>query len=163
MPMNCNLRSRLSTRDFQPWVRFGPTFARPGLDSSRSVADSYLSDQREQDSDTTVAVAAQKAQDPLRPHLHGVLKTQLAWRYGGVRGCLRHEQAGQIVGEQVDPYLFLIHLRGIATEDVHAHSRFDIAKVQLGVPTHPIQVGQLGFVHLTRVKHRGDQDFAAHL
>src|SRR4030065_2483243 len=99
MTMNCNLRTRLSTRNFQPGVRFWSAFARPGFDSPRSVADSHLRDQREQDGDFTVAVAAQTARDPLRPHLPGVFKTQLARRPGGGRGGPRHGRAYQDLAE----------------------------------------------------------------
>ncbi len=65
MTMNCNLCMRLSTRNFQPGVKFnGSTFACPGFDSSRSVTDAHLRDQCEQGGDITAAIAAQTARDP---------------------------------------------------------------------------------------------------
>src|ERR1019366_8919600 len=131
MTMAGYLASSLSARNFQPRVRFGSSFARSGLDSTRSVADSELRDQREQDGDIAGSVTAQSARDPFRPQLHGVLKTQLARMYVGVEGGLCHEQADQIVGEQVHPDFLFVHLRGVATEDVHAQSRFNVAKIQL--------------------------------
>src|SRR5580658_9253534 len=105
MTMGCNLRSSLSTRNFQPGVRFGSAFSRSGLDAAGSIGDAQLSNQREQDLDRGILMAAQPARDPLAPQLYGVLEAQGARMHGGLHCGLRHQQADQVIGEEMHPEL----------------------------------------------------------
>jgi hypothetical protein len=41
-----------------------------------------------------------------------VLEAQIARVYAGIAGGLRHEQADHVLGQQMDPQLFLIHATG---------------------------------------------------
>src|SRR5208282_1443088 len=101
MTIGCNLRSSLRAKNFQPGVRFWSTFARSGLDASGSVADAQLSNQREQQIDRGISMAAEPARDPFAPQLYGVLEAQRARMHGGLHRRLRHQQADQVIGEEM--------------------------------------------------------------
>ncbi len=79
----------------------------------------------------------------------------------GIERGLCHEQTNQVVGQQMYPHLFLVHLRRLITEHVHAQGRFDVAQVELHVPAQPVQPGQFGFSNPAVIEHRGDQDWLA--
>src|ERR1035441_9173762 len=120
MTMSHDVRSGLSSRFFQPRVRFGPTFSCSGFDASGPICDAQLSDQREQQINRGAGTMTQAAHDPLAPQLYGVLKTQMAWMHGSLRCGLRHQHADQVVGEEMHPEFLLVHLRGVRSEERRA-------------------------------------------
>jgi len=71
---------------------------------------------------------------PGEPDLDGMLETELARNLIGQQRSLRHQQADQVVGQQIDPQLFDGHLRGLAPQVLHAESRLNIAQIQLDIP-----------------------------
>src|SRR5690242_20568290 len=103
------------SRYLQPLVGFRPSLTRPRLDSTWSVADFQLRDCPEQN-DVACRRAHQTLCHPFTPDLHRVFEAQLT----RVQTCLprrfSHQQADQIVGEEVDPELFLAHLRRFAAQ-----------------------------------------------
>jgi len=53
---------------------------------------------------------------PCLPELHGVLEAQGSWQHIGQQGGLRHDEANQVVVQQVNPHFFFAHLRGFASQ-----------------------------------------------
>ena len=156
MTMSHDVLSGLSSRFFQPRIRFGPTFSCSGLDASGPIGDAQLSDQREQQINRGAGTMTQAAHDPLAPQLYGVLKTQMAWMHGSLRCGLRHQHADQVVGEEMHPEFLLVHLRGVAAQFCHLQGRLDGAQIQLNVPALPKQLSQGGFADLARAQQGGD-------
>src|SRR5271155_4076073 len=101
MTMGNNLRSSLRARNFQPGIWFGPTFSRSGFDASWSITDAQLSNEREQQLDRGMLSAAQPACDPFAPELYGVLEAQRARVNSRLDRSLCHQQADQVVGEEM--------------------------------------------------------------
>ena len=83
--------------------------------------------------------------------------------YAGIERCLGHEPTNQVVGQQMNPHLFLIHLWSLTTEHVHAQGGLDVAQVEFHVPVLPVQLGQFGLSNLAVIEHRGNQDLAVDL
>src|SRR3989344_7321601 len=163
MSIETYLSASLSPRYFQPRVGLGSSLAGPWFYSSGSVAHFQLGDQPEQDGVLRYWIAAQTPGSPFRPQLHGMFEAQLAWVYVGVERRLRHEQADQVVSEQVHPQFLLDHRRRLATEHFHAEGGLDVAQVQLHVPAAPVQLGQRALSDPAMIEHRGDQDLPVDL
>src|SRR5882757_6373888 len=155
MTVSGDPQSRLRPWDFQPRVRFGSALSCSRLDASWSVADAQLSDQREQQANRGVATITQPTRGPFGPQLHGVFETQLAWVHGGCDRGLRHEQADQVVGEEVYPDFLFVHLRGVAAQLCHLQGRFDRTQVQLDVPALLKELFQGPFADLPRTQKGG--------
>jgi len=66
-------------------------------------------------------------------------------------GGLRHQQTDQVVGEQVDPQLFLDHGRRQAAQYLHAERGLDAAQVELDLPATLVQLTQLCLGHGSRI------------
>ena len=141
--MRLYVLTSLGAWHLQPRVGFGPSFSHSGLNTSGPTADLALSDQREQP--LAIIRAAKPSRQPLRPHLHRVLEAQASWIDVGIAGGLRHEQSDHVVGQQVDPQLFLVHLRRLAAQDVHARGGLEVAQVQFDVPATPVGQRQLSW------------------
>jgi adenylate cyclase len=132
-----DLSSSVGARDLQPRVGLGSSFSHSRLDTARPIAHPALGDQCEQS--PTVIRGRQTARDPLRPQLHRVLEAQATRVHAGVAGGLRHEQADHVVGQQMDPQLFLVHLRRLAAQHIHARGGLEVAQVELDVPAPRVQ------------------------
>jgi hypothetical protein len=88
--------SRLRARDFQPRVRFGPTFSCSRLDAAGSVADAQLSDQREQQANRGIATITQPTRGPFAPQSQARGDTRSAQALtGNKRGLEQHENGFQ--------------------------------------------------------------------
>src|SRR5690606_30686010 len=102
-------------------------------------------------------IVVQDSGGPFGPHLHGVFEAHLAWMQAGIVRGLRHQQADQVVGQQVHPQLLLDHLRRLAAEHVHAQGGFYVSAVQLHMPTPRLQARQLALGGLARIAQGRDQ------
>ena len=71
-----------------------------------------------------------------------------------------HDQANQVVGEQVHPDLFLGHRRCPAADRLESQCGLDIAQVQFHLPTLAIQGLEGGFGRLLRSQQRRHQELA---
>jgi hypothetical protein len=116
--------------NFQPRVGFGPTFPGAGFDTTWSIAHAQLPNQSEQEFQGGVARIAQPVRDPFAPQLNSVFEAERAGMSGGFLRSLRHQQADQVVGQEVDPDLFFVHLRSVATQLCHLQGRFNRAQKQ---------------------------------
>jgi hypothetical protein len=116
--------------NFQPRVGFGPTFSGAGFDTTWSVAHTQLPDQSEQEFEGRVAMIAQPVRDPFAPQLHSVFEAERARMSGGFIRSLRHQQADHVVGQEVDPDLFFVHLWGGTTQLCHLQGRLYRAQKQ---------------------------------
>ena len=57
----------------------------------------------------------------------------------------------------MDPQLFLVHLRRLAAQHVHARGGLEVAQVELDVPATRIQRREIVLADLAVIKQRGDQ------
>lgn len=115
----------------QPLVGLGAALARPGLYSTGPIADPLLRDRMEEDRGAIGGAAGETLSDPFGPELYRMFEARLPRMHAGLHCCLSHQEADQIVGEQVYPELLLAHLRCLATQHFHAQSRLDVAQVEL--------------------------------
>ena len=155
MTMLLYMLASLGARRFQPRVGFRPSFPHPRLDAYGSMADPALGDQREQA--LAILRVRQASRALLCPQLHRVLEAQLTRVYAGIAGGLRHEQPDDVVGQQMDPQLFLVHLRRLAAQHVHAGGGLEVAQVQLDVPATRVQRREIGLADPSMIQQRGDQ------
>lgn len=118
MSTETHLFTSFFARDFQPWIGFGSAFARPGFQAPGAIAGARLRNESEQGSEVGVAIHATRR--PPDPQLYGVFETQFPRVNVGTHGRLRHEQTDQVIREQMNPQLFVHHLRGVAAQDVNA-------------------------------------------
>jgi hypothetical protein len=124
------LSTSAPSRNFQPRVGFGPTFPGAGFDTTWSIAHAQLPNQSEQEFQGGVAMIAQPVRDPFAPQLHSVFEAERARMSGGLLRRLRHQQADQVIGQEVDPDLLFIHLWSVATQLCHLQGRFNRAQKQ---------------------------------
>nr|ACN62951.1 putative IS4 family transposase [Diaphorobacter sp. PCA039] len=57
----------------------------------------------------------------------------------------------------MDPQLFLVHLRRLAAQHIHARGGLEVAQVKLDVPATRIQRREIVLADLAMIEHRGDQ------
>jgi len=118
------------------------------------MSDAHLGDEIEQQRDIGPSIAAKGARVPLAPQLHGMFEAQLPRRLSAVRGRLGHQQADQVVGEQVRPQLLLDHRRSPATQHVHAERRLEATEVEFDAPATLVQRVELGLVNAAGLEQR---------
>lgn len=104
----------------QKRVGVGAAFQRPWLEATGSQTDARLGNQPEDGQDADAIAGGAAALLPGQPDLHGVLEAQLPGELIGQQGGLGHQQADQVVGQQVDPQLLHHHRRGLAAQPRHA-------------------------------------------
>src|SRR3984885_12475042 len=150
------LATRYGPGNFEPREGFGPSFANSGLDSTGPVADRALRDEPEQ-------LTGLSAAGPVAPHLHGVFEGQFAREQPRRVGRLRHQQADQIVGQQAYPQLFLDHRRRHTAQHLHPQGRFDVADVELNMPTARVERREFALGYRTGIVHRGHEHLAIDL
>jgi hypothetical protein len=126
MSVLLNLSARAGARYLQPRVGFW--FSHSRLDACGPIADSALGDPSEQS--LAVPGDTKSPRDPFSPQLHRVLEAQAAWVYAGIAGSWRHEQSDHGVGQQTDPHLFVVNLRRLPAQYVHARGRAMISLTQ---------------------------------
>ena len=127
----------LGARYFQPRIGLGSAFSRPRFDSPRPVAHPVLSNEPEQG----VRIGAQidAVCGPLGPQLHGMLEAQLPRMNVRIERRLCHQQADQVIGEQMNPQFLFDHPRREAAQDFNAQGGFDVAQQLRDIkPTNPI-------------------------
>ena len=101
---------------------------------------------------------AQPMRDPFAPQLHCVFETERTRMDRGLLRSLRHQQADEVVRQEVDPDFLHIHLRSVAAEFGHLQCRLDCTQVDFNMSALPKQLPQLGFAHPARTQEGGDQD-----
>lgn len=74
--------------------------------------------------------------------------------------ALQDEQAEGIVGARMRTDFLLHHSRGLATQDVHLHRRFDIAKEQLNAPPAAVELSSLLYRIATGIGERSSDPHA---
>ena len=137
MSISTHSFSSLSPGPFQPGVGLGPTFSSTRLYSSGPIADGRLCDEPEQSVRIGTQIDAMRS--PLGPKLHGVLEAQLPRMNIRIKSCLRHQQADQVIGEQMNPQFLFDHPRREAAQDFNAQGGFDVAQQLRDIkPTNPI-------------------------
>src|SRR6185312_7851838 len=104
------LPARSSSRDLQPRVRFGSSFAGSGFNTFGTAGDSELRNKPEQLNVLPRDQCCQGLRGPGRPDLYRMFETQFPRLYAGTIGRLRHEYTNEVVGEQIDPQLLFNHL-----------------------------------------------------
>ena len=144
-------------------VGLGASLARPRLYSTGPIADLLLRDRVEEDRGAFGGAGGETLSNPFGPELHRMFEAQLPRMHAGLHCRLGHQEADQIVGEQVYPEFLLTHLRGLATQHFHAKSRLDVSQVELDVPSARVQLSQLSFACLARIEHGGYQHAACDL
>src|SRR4051812_171882 len=157
MSITTYLSTSFSPRHFQPLVRFRTSFARPRLESTGSVADSKLPNRSKQGFVVRCFKAGQPGRDPFSPYLHGMFEAQLTRVHASLQGRLDHQQTDQVVCQQIDPKLFLAHLRSLTTQDLQAQRGLDVAEIQLHVPPALVQSTEFSFAHLAVREHGCNQ------
>ena len=80
---------------------------------------------------------------PLPECLDAAFKTDPADWFVLARGRLPHKTANAVIDNQVHEDFLADHVRRFATQNIHAHGRFDIPKKQFDVPPLKIQIRQL--------------------
>ena len=131
MTMPLEVSADLVARLFQPRAGFGPSLSHSWLEPSGPINHLALGDQREQP--PVVAHGRQTSRELIDTQLHGVFEAQLTQVDTGMAGGLRHEQADHVVGQQMDPQLFLVHLRRQVVQHLHAGGGLEVAQVELSL------------------------------
>ena len=109
MTMPLEVLVSLVARLFQPRAGFGPSLSHSWLEPSGPINHLALGDQSEQP--PVVAHGRQASRELIDTQLHGLFEAQLTRVDTGTAGGLLHEQADHVVGQQMDPQLFLVYLR----------------------------------------------------
>ena len=161
MPVDFDFLARLVTRNLQPGIGLGSSLSHSRLDAPRPIADPALGDQRKQA--PAILRGRQTPRDPLRPQLHGVLEAQVTRVDAGIARGLRHQQPDQVVRQQMDPQLLLVHLRRLAAQHVHARGGLEVAQVQFDIPAPRIQRREIVLADLAMFQQRGDQHLVGDL
>ena len=128
MTMPLEVSASLVAILFQPRAGFRPSLTHSWLEPSGPINHLALGDKREQT--PVVAHGRQTSREPLDTQLHGVFEAQLTQVDIGMAGGLRHEQANHVVGQQMDPQLFLVHLRRQAVQHLNAGGGLKVAQVE---------------------------------
>lgn len=155
--MSPNYCARPSGRNLQSVKCFGPLLDGARFELSRSLADTNLGDHGEQGGAILGRVREEPPPTPGDPHLNRMSEAQLPRRYPSKRGRLRHQQADQILGEQVCPQLLLKHLWGFSAQLLHAQRRMDVEQIELDMPAHLEEPAALRLSGFSRAQERGDQ------
>ncbi len=156
MPIALDATASLVARLLEPWIGFWASLSHSWLDTTGSMADPGLGDQRAQTS--VIGCGVQSSRGPRGAHLHRVLEADLPWMDAGMAGGLRHELTDHVVGQQVNPKLLLIHARCLATQYVHAQGCLEVSQIQLNVPAPREQRLQAVLAQRAGIAHRGDQN-----
>ncbi len=80
------------SRDFQPWIGFGPTFSGARFDTAWPIAHAQLPNQGEQEFEGGVAMITQPARHLFAPQLHMVRSCVGFLRHR--RLCADHKAVG---------------------------------------------------------------------
>src|SRR5579883_3156222 len=159
--MQAHLPAGFCAWHLQPLVWFGAALARPRFYATRAIADLLLRDRLEKDRGVRDSHAGETMAEPFGPQLHRMLEAQLTRMHAGLQRRLSHQKADQIVGEQVDPQLLLAHRRSLTTQHLQSQSVFDVAQIELYIPSALVKLPQLSFAHAAWIEHRGHQHAAA--
>ena len=153
--LSCDL-----SRDLQPGERFWSSLASARLAASGSMSDGYCGDHVEQAAYVGWAVLSADLCVPGARQLDGVLEAQLPWQAAAVRSGPGHQQADQVVGEQVHRQFLFDHGWAAAAEHVHAEGGLDAAQIELDVPAAAVQRIEFGLVDAAGVEQGRYQDAA---
>lgn len=121
------------------------------------MGDALLADERKQNLPRVVSGVIEPMALPSVVKLQHMLETELSRPVAHRQGRLRHEQADQVVGQQVNPDFLDRHVRCAAAERFHAQGGFDVAQVQLDVPALAIEQLQRLLGRLFGAQHGRDQ------
>ena len=131
MTMPLEVLVSLVARLFQPRAGFRPSLSHSWLEPSGPINHLALGDKREQP--PVVAHGRQSSRELIDTQMHGLFEAQLTRVDTGTAGGLLHEQADHVVGQQMDPQLFLVHLRRQVVQHLHAGGGLEVAQVELSL------------------------------
>jgi len=93
---------------------------------------------------------------PIAKSLQAPLETDNSDRNVGCFRSFVHQSSYAVICNEMHYDFFADHIRTLASQDVHTHCGFDVAKEQFDIPPFKVKVGQFLGRILCRVKQGSD-------
>lgn len=154
MSMFFNFHPCLLPRSVQSRIGLGPSLDCPWFYPAGPVCHPDLGNEHKQGGRVFTGSGEKLPPAPRHPDLQRMLEAQLSRQDASSQCRLGHQQPDQVVRQQIDPKLFLTHLRRFAAEHCHAQGRLDISQIQLHLPALAIQPLQLDLGGARRMTQR---------